>query len=83
MKTSLYYLLKKQPDSTKKDVKDISANYQEAILEALIQKLIFIANETNIYDIVISGGVTANKRFRHKLELLNEENLYKIHYPPI
>ena len=83
LKTSLYYLLKKESNLSKNDIKDISASYQEAILEALIQKLTYIANETNIYDIVISGGVTANKRFRYKLEVLNEQNLYKIHYPPI
>ena len=84
LKTSLYYLLKKKQDGfSNDDIRDVAASYQEAILDALIQKLIYIANEINIYDIVISGGVTANKRFREKLEVLNDRKTYKIYYPPI
>ena len=84
LKTSLYYLLKERNNSiSNKDKKDIASGYQEAILDALIQKLIYVCNELNIYDIVISGGVTANKRFRDKLNFLNKENIYKINYPPI
>ena len=83
LKTSLYYLLKKQDIISKDDIRDIAASYQEAILDALIQKLIYISNEINIYDIVISGGVTSNKRFREKLRILDSENIYKIYYPPI
>ena len=84
LKTSLYYFLKKEKKNIlKEDMKDIAASYQEAILDALIQKLIYISNEISVYDIVISGGVTSNKRFREKLEILNNEDTYRIHYPPI
>ena len=84
LKTSLYYLLKKKQNALSNDeIRDVAASYQEAILDALIQKLTYIANEINIYDIIISGGVTANKRFREKLELLNNRKIYKIYYPPI
>ena len=84
LKTSLYYLLKKKNNLiSKKEKQDIASGYQEAILDALIQKLVYVCNELNIHDIVISGGVTSNKRFRDKLNSLNEQDIYKISYPPI
>ena len=83
LKTSLYYLLKKNKNISQEDKKDIAASYQEAILDALIEKLVYVSSDLDIYNIVISGGVTSNKRFRNKLEILNKENIYKIDYPPI
>ena len=85
LKTSLYYLLKnKSSELSDSDKKDIAASYQEAILNALIQKLIYVSNETGVKHMVISGGVTANQRFRSKLSnLVNEDNSYEIIYPPI
>ena len=85
LKTSLYYLLKKKDEKfSDTDKKDLAASYQEAILNALIQKLIYVSNETGVKHMVISGGVTANQRFRNKLtDLLNKDNSYEITYPPI
>ena len=84
LKTSLYYLLKNKKDQfSDDDKKDLSASYQEAILDALIQKLVYVSDETKVRDMVISGGVTANQRFRDKLSTLNKDNIYKITYPPI
>ena len=84
LKTSLFYLLKKMDSDTyNKDKNHIAASYQEAILEALIQKLIYISNKVNVYDIVISGGVTSNKRFREKLSSIDSNNLYRIKFPDI
>ncbi len=84
LKTSLYYLLKNKSDQlSDNDKKDLSASYQEAILDALIQKLVYVSKETDVSDVVISGGVTANQRFRDKLSILNKNNIYKITYPPI
>tara|TARA_B100001142_G_scaffold152880_1_gene153423 strand:- start:1934 stop:2938 length:1005 start_codon:yes stop_codon:yes gene_type:complete len=85
LKTSLYYLLKnKSSELSDSDKKDLAASYQEAILNALIQKLIYVSNETGVKHMVISGGVTANQRFRSKLSnLVNEDKSYEIIYPPI
>ena len=84
VKTSLFYLLKKIDSNTfKNDKNHIAASYQESILEALIEKLIFIANKVNVHDIVISGGVIANKRFREKLNKINKNDLYRIKFPNI
>jgi len=84
VKTSLFYLLKKIDSNTYNNNKHhIAASYQEAILDALIEKLIFVSKKINVYDIVISGGVTANKRFRKKIDKTNKNDLYKIKFPDI
>ena len=44
---------------------------------------IYISNKVNVYDIVISGGVTSNKRFREKLSSIDSNNLYRIKFPDI
>ena len=85
LKTSLYYMLKnKSSELSNSDKKDLAASYQEAILNALIQKLVYVSNETGVKHMVVSGGVTANQRFRGKLSnLVNEDSSYEIIYPPI
>ena len=51
--------------------------------EYFIEKQGNFGNQLNIYDIVISGGVIANKRFRDKLNKINQNDLYKIKFPNI
>ena len=82
LKTSLYYLLKSNK-VTEKDYKNIACDYQETILDTLIKKLVLVSDETGVFDVVISGGVTANIRFRDKLDQITKNGLYNIHYPPI
>ena len=82
LKTSLFYMLKNQ-NISKDDYKNIACDYQEAILDSLIKKLMLVSEETGFNDIVISGGVTANLRFREKLDKITKNGLYNIDYPPI
>tara|TARA_Y100000814_G_C12039175_1_gene302007 strand:+ start:56 stop:400 length:345 start_codon:yes stop_codon:yes gene_type:complete len=49
---------------------DLSASYQEAIIDTLINKLELTIKETGIYRVSIAGGVAANKRFREKANFL-------------
>ena len=72
LKTSLYYLIKNNDEKMIEENKcDIAASYQETILQTLIQKLIFISEKTQVYNIFVSGGVTANMQFREKIDILN------------
>ena len=50
---------------------DLAASYQEAIVDTLINKLELAINETGINSISVAGGVAANKRFREKSKMLN------------
>ena len=56
--------------SIKDSLSDLSASYQEAIVDTLINKLELAINETRINTVSIAGGVAANKRFREKTSML-------------
>ena len=71
LKTSLLYKCRDMNDKSIKDsLSDLSASYQEAIVDTLINKLELAINETGINAVSIAGGVAANKRFREKTSML-------------
>ncbi len=59
---------------------NIAASFQAAVVEVLAQKTIQAAKEFNAKDILISGGVSANKALR---ECILSESKYPVHIPPI
>ncbi|MEI6093586.1 MAG: tRNA (adenosine(37)-N6)-threonylcarbamoyltransferase complex transferase subunit TsaD [bacterium] len=61
-------------DKNDKKVLDALAAFQEVVCEILVDKLIKLAEQHNIKDLVIGGGVAANYRLR---ELLQERALKK------
>ena len=71
LKTSLLYKCKSMSQQEiKNSLPDLSASYQEAIVDTLINKLKLVIDETDIYTVSIAGGVAANKRFREKTNML-------------
>jgi len=57
-------------DKSDKKVLDALASFQEVVCEILVEKLIKMALENNVKDVVIGGGVAANYRLR---EILSAE----------
>ena len=53
---------------------DLSASYQEAIIDTLLDKINKVIYQTKIYNISIAGGVAANQRLRYKTKLLLKEH---------
>ncbi len=47
---------------------DIAASFQEAVVDTLVKKSIKALKHTNLKQLVIAGGVSANLRLREKLE---------------
>jgi N6-L-threonylcarbamoyladenine synthase len=64
IKTSLVYYLKKNPDPDEKQLKNICASYQEAIVETLVEKTLAAARKNGVKAVVIAGGVACNSRLR-------------------
>ncbi len=73
VKTSVLYYLRKHPDPNDKELKDICASYQEAIVETLVNKTLLAAKENHVKSVVIAGGVACNSRLRE----LSKEKLEK------
>jgi len=71
LKTALMYFLKTHsPDDPACPLKDITASYQEAIIDALCDRLILAARRENVQCVAAAGGVSVNTRLRDKLSAL-------------
>jgi len=67
LKTSLLTMLKKRGrDFEEGQLPDVTASYQEAIVDVLIDKTIQAARDNGITRIVVCGGVASNGRLREK-----------------
>lgn len=73
LKTSVLYYLRKHPNPSDKELKDICASYQEAIADTLVEKTLLAARENKVKSVVIAGGVACNSRLRE----LSKEKLEK------
>lgn len=59
---------------------DLSASFQEAVVDVLYQKTIKAAAEFGIRDILVAGGVSANQALRKRFNALRK---YRVHIPPL
>jgi N6-L-threonylcarbamoyladenine synthase len=64
------------------DVADISASFQEAVVDCLIGKAELALRRTRFNTLCVGGGVAANKRLRERLEESAAANGYEFHVPP-
>ena len=60
---------------------DIAASYQEIIIDTLFNKLLFVLNNSNVENVSIVGGVSANKRFRKKAKIFGKRHNVYIEFP--
>ncbi|MFZ5802278.1 MAG: tRNA (adenosine(37)-N6)-threonylcarbamoyltransferase complex transferase subunit TsaD [Candidatus Omnitrophota bacterium] len=62
--------------------RDIAAGFQEAVVDWLVRKTLALAKEKRASDIVVGGGVSANRALREKMtaEAANEGN--RAFFPP-
>lgn len=75
LKTSLRYRLEKMSDAElQKELPDICASYQEAVIQALIRKTQQALEKECYKSLGLSGGVSNNKRLRTLFASLGERN---------
>jgi len=71
LKTSFLYFIRDQlklhPDFIQANKNDLSASIQHVIIKVLMKKLILASEQTNIKEIAIAGGVSANSELRKEL----------------
>ena len=82
LKTALLYHIKElKKNNTEYLLSDIACSYQESIIDTLLSKLTLVIKETKISKLSIVGGVSANKRFRYKADLLKNKFNLDIMFP--
>ena len=84
LKTAVALYLKKLSETEIENQKaDIAASFQEAAIEVLVDKTVLAAEQKNISDIALSGGVAANSRLRSLMQEKMSKSGGRLFYPDI
>ncbi|WLV25166.1 tRNA (adenosine(37)-N6)-threonylcarbamoyltransferase complex transferase subunit TsaD [Aciduricibacillus chroicocephali] len=62
---------------------DIAASFQASVVEVLVEKTFKAAKQYNVKEVIVAGGVAANKGLRNKLAERFENSGIPLHFPPI
>jgi N6-L-threonylcarbamoyladenine synthase len=61
-------------------IEDLAASFQAAVVDVLVDKTLAAADEFVVNEIIVAGGVSANKRLR---ERMMAESTRPVHIPPL
>ena len=75
LKTAVRYTL---PRTTKSDLPDLCASFQEAVVDVLVGKTIAAARSAGRDLITVSGGVSCNTRLRERFEIAARANGFRL-----
>ncbi len=62
---------------------DLATSFQEVVVDIITKKTLKALKDFNVKNLVLAGGVAANKGLRDKLTLICEENDIDYTFPPI
>ena len=82
LKTSVLYFLQKQtPEFVLENRNDLCASIQHTIVQILLKKLVKAVNQTNVKQVCIAGGVSANSGLRNGLINLGQKKSWQVYIP--
>ena len=85
IKTAILYFLrdnvKANPDFIEQNLRDICASIQHTLVQILLTKLKRAVRETDIREVAIAGGVSANSGLRTAIIALGEEQGWCVYIP--
>jgi N6-L-threonylcarbamoyladenine synthase len=85
IKTAVLYFLQnhhqKDENFIEENIYDICASVQHRLVTTLLQKLRKASKQTEIKEIAIAGGVSANSCLRKMLQQMGKDNGWKIYIP--
>ena len=81
LKTAVLTLVKKQEILNESIKANIAYEFQEAITDVLVKKSFLALKHLNLNQLVVSGGVGANKQLRKKLTQLSSKNNFTVFFP--
>ena len=83
LKTAVLTLIKKQEFLTETIKENIAFEFQEAITDVLVKKSLLALENLNLDQLVVSGGVGANKQLRQKLIQQSKDKNFKVFFPAL
>lgn len=82
LKTSVLYFLQKQtPTFIEANLADLCASVQHTIVQILLKKLVKSVNQTNVKQVCIAGGVSANSGLRNGLLAMGAKKGWEVYIP--
>ncbi|MFQ5901371.1 MAG: tRNA (adenosine(37)-N6)-threonylcarbamoyltransferase complex transferase subunit TsaD [Thermodesulfobacteriota bacterium] len=82
LKTAAYRVVRDmEPYQLAANMEDLTASFQEAIVDILIDKSLRAAFQRNIEKILVTGGVAANSRLRFKMKERVEREGLQVFFP--
>jgi N6-L-threonylcarbamoyladenine synthase len=85
LKTNFLYFLRDQlqenPQFIDENKADLSASLQKTIIDILMAKLVKASKQTNIRNIAVAGGVSANSGLRSALKSEAHKRRWNLHIP--
>jgi N6-L-threonylcarbamoyladenine synthase len=82
IKTSVWHYLRSQGEEQwRKQLADIAASFQEAVVDMLVTPTVKAALAHHVSRIVLAGGVAANSRLREKMREKAEAEGLQVHFP--
>tara|TARA_Y100000768_G_scaffold301912_1_gene235735 strand:- start:969 stop:1973 length:1005 start_codon:yes stop_codon:yes gene_type:complete len=83
LKTAVLYTVQKIEDLNDVAKADVAASFQKAVTDVLIAKTKKTIELTKRTDVIIAGGVAANKYIRSKFKQLEDRMQIKVYYPDL
>ena len=83
LKTSVLYTVQKISDLDHVKKANIAASFQKAVTDLLVAKIKKAVEKTNRNDVIIAGGVAANKFIRSEFKELEDSLGIKVYYPDL
>ena len=83
LKTAVLYKVQKIKDLDQSKKADIAASFQKAVTDLLVVKIKKAVEETNRKDVIIAGGVAANKFIRNEFKKFEDSLDIKVYYPDL
>ena len=82
LKTQVRLLIEEQGDDAQTRA-DIAAAFQQAVVETLVIKCRRAWQETGYRDLIVAGGVSANRLLRQTLQQEAEKQHKRVYFPPL
>jgi len=76
LKTAGIYYLNRHKNEIERHISDITASFEEALTDILVQRTLRAAKDFNVKAIGVVGGVSANKRLREKFAKKSVMDVY-------
>jgi len=84
LKTAVFYKVQSLTNTKKlalKHKKEISAGFQEAVCDVLVEKALRAARKEKLRTVIVGGGVSANSRLREKLRSAGKKEGLQVTFP--